>query len=360
MGLSLLAALALGACSSTGGDAQATELPEAVPTTAAVEVDTAGPDDEAITATGAEVIEFTPTCDAGPPLGPGPVTCERIGTDTYVTVASPVTKTGTLDGSMLVDATIVLSDTGVYRMSGEAVFEGTVAGCGTGTVELLIENEGNIAEGLTLNEQRTPQDGDTGTLGVQAHLSYSADGLVNTLTAGTYSCPQFDQDAADAMSAENELGEPVSAEPTEDGAVLEGSGSVSFVFSPTCDPGPPLTPGPRTCELSGTDVIIGLSNPGQRTGAMDGTQLYDGTMTLSTDGSFTTNGFVTFEGTVAGCGSGILTTYVETEGTLLDGQTMFTETWGHSETDTLRPSLVSFAAAESSAVSTSYTISYTC
>jgi hypothetical protein len=93
---------------------------------------------------------------------------------------------------------------------------------------------------------------------------------------------------------------------------------------------------------------------------MEGTQVFDGTMTLSQDGSFVTSGTVTFEGALAGCGTGIMTTFVETEGTLLDGQTVFFETWGVSETDTLRATLVSGAGVETSGTTSNYTITYTC
>ncbi len=355
----LLAAAFLGACGASSNETATPEPPtssEAPATTDVVDNTTTEVVEYA--ATGDETISFIPTCDAGPPLGPGPVTCERVGTDHLVTVANPITKTGTFEGTMLLEATIVLSDTGDYQMSGEALFEGTVAGCGTGTVAFMIENEGNIAQGLTLNSQQTATDGDTGTLGVQATLDYVTAGPVNTLSSGTYSCPQYDEALVvdDAGVAADETSDEVVA---EDG-VFEGSGTVTFIFSPTCDPGPPLSEGTRTCEQSGDDVVIGLLNPGQRTGAMDGTQEYEGTMTLSPDGSFVTSGTVTFEGTLAGCGTGTMTTSVETEGTLLDGQTVFRETWVADEVDTLRATLLSGAAVETSGSTSNYTITYTC
>ncbi len=356
----LTAVVLLGGCS--GGpdeatdDSGASDRDSTTSTALDVAVTTTRTETERYEATGNETISFEPTCDPGPPFGPGPVTCERVGTDTYITVANPITKTGTFDGTMLLEATIILSDSGDYRMSGDAVFEGTVAGCGTGTVKLLIENEGNIAEGLTLNRQHTPSDGDTGTLDVRSELDYVANGPVSTLSSGTYSCPQYDATQA-SNTGENP---PADSADVAEGTVREGSGTVSFVFSPTCDPGPPLTAGPMTCEQSGTDVIIGLRNPGQRTGAMEGTQVFDGTMTLSADGSFVTSGTVRFEGSIEGCGIGTLTTFVETEGSLLDGQTVFRETWVPNETDTLRATLLSGGAVETSGSTSNYTITYTC
>lgn len=114
------------------------------------------------------------------------------------------------------------------------------------------------------------------------------------------------------------------AAPASASRPMEVTGSETFFLTPTCDPGPPLNPGPAfepACRTADGNVFITVLNPAVKTGTFEGTQLFDGTITVFKNGDFVFHGFVTFTGTVEGCGEGTVVFVGEGSGNLVDGLT---------------------------------------
>ena len=80
---------------------------------------------------------------------------------------------------------------------------------------------------------------------------------------------------------------------------MEVHGTEAFSLVPTCDPTGSTEP---ACRTANGNVFITVLNPAVKTGTFEGTQLFDGTITLFSNGDFVFHGTVTFTGTVEGCG----------------------------------------------------------
>lgn len=104
---------------------------------------------------------------------------------------------------------------------------------------------------------------------------------------------------------------------------MEVTGFEDFVLTPTCDPGPPANPGPAfppPCRTADGNVFITVLNPAVKyDGTFEGTQVFDGTITVFKDGDFVFRGFVTFTGTVEGCGEGTVVFFGEGSGNVATG-----------------------------------------
>lgn len=111
-----------------------------------------------------------------------------------------------------------------------------------------------------------------------------------------------------AMAAPASAGKPMPVEGTE-----------TYFLTPTCDPGPPITPGPATCRTADGNIFLTVSNPGFRTGTFEGTQHFEGDITIFKNLDFVYTGTLTFEGTVDGCGEGTVVFFNEGAGNLLTG-----------------------------------------
>ena len=114
------------------------------------------------------------------------------------------------------------------------------------------------------------------------------------------------------------------AAPVWAGGPMPVYGTEAFTIVPTCDPGPPLNPGPSfepACKSAGGNVFITVLNPAVKTGTFEGTQLFEGTITVKPNLDFVFHGFVTFTGTVEGCGEGTVVFIGEGGGNFATGLT---------------------------------------
>ncbi len=140
---------------------------------------------------GPVVAAFTPLCDLGPPLGSREATCETDGEHWFQPVLNRVTFTGSFEGTATFVGTQIFSPDGFFEHSGMVYFEGTVQGCGEGTVILVNEGAGrNGSPALCYHRGYTPAGSDTGTLGVHADLEAVQSGLATFEMIGDYSCDE--------------------------------------------------------------------------------------------------------------------------------------------------------------------------
>lgn len=109
-----------------------------------------------------------------------------------------------------------------------------------------------------------------------------------------------------------------SASPAAAAKPMQVEGFETFVLTPTCDPSGSTEPACRTAD---GNVFITLLNPAVKTGTFTGTQLFEGTITLKPNGDFVFHGFVTFTGTVEGCGTGTVVFIGEGSGNFATGLT---------------------------------------
>jgi hypothetical protein len=79
------------------------------------------------------------------------------------------------------------------------------------------------------------------------------------------------------------------------------------------------------------NVFVTALNPGTKTGTFSGSQVGDFRLWIFKDGGFNFEGIITFTGTVAGCGTGIVVFRVEGTGFLLpDGTAVITRDHQHT------------------------------
>lgn len=137
--------------------------------------------------TGTETFVLSPTCNPGPAFGfPPPTTCRTAGPNVFMGLANPGSRTGTFTGTQFFDGKVNLKANGDFTYRGILTFEGTVAGCGEGTVVFFNQGAGNLATGLTSNHQVTLAG--RGTLGVHANLNLEPSGPDTNDIFGTYHC----------------------------------------------------------------------------------------------------------------------------------------------------------------------------
>jgi hypothetical protein len=117
-----------------------------------------------------------------------------------------------------------------------------------------------------------------------------------------------------AMASTLTLGTPASA-----AKPIAVTGSETFALTPTCDPGPPISPGPATCRTADGNIFLTVSNPGSRTGTFEGTQHFEGSITVFKNLDFVFTGILTYEGTVEGCGEGTVVFFNEGAGNFATG-----------------------------------------
>lgn len=103
----------------------------------------------------------------------------------------------------------------------------------------------------------------------------------------------------------------------------EAEGLEEYFLNPTCSS--VLIPNPElpACELSDGFETITLSNPGSRTGTFEGTQHFEGRMSVNVETlDFVGDGYLTFTGTVPSCTGdkvGKLVFYNEVAGNFVTG-----------------------------------------
>lgn len=102
---------------------------------------------------------------------------------------------------------------------------------------------------------------------------------------------------------------------------MEASGVETFQLTPTCSSVLGEIPGAPDCRTGNGNTFLTLLNPGAKSGTFEGTQLYEGHVTIFKNGDFTLRGFVTFTGTVEGCGEGTVVFWNEGSGNVATGLT---------------------------------------
>lgn len=108
------------------------------------------------------------------------------------------------------------------------------------------------------------------------------------------------------------------AAPASASKPMQVHGTEEFTIVPTCDPTGSTEPACRTAD---GNVFITVLNPAVKTGTFEGTQLFEGTITVKPNGNFVFHGFVTFTGTVEGCGEGTVVFIGEGAGNFATGLT---------------------------------------
>ena len=137
-------------------------------------------------ASGTETFVLTPTCNPGAAFGGvDPANCRTAGPNVFLGLANPGAREGTFEGTQFFDGKVNAKANGDFTFRGVLTFEGTVEGCGEGTVMFWNEGAGNFATGLTRNVQHTIAGG---TLKVHANLVLTATGPDTNSIAGTYHC----------------------------------------------------------------------------------------------------------------------------------------------------------------------------
>lgn len=136
---------------------------------------------------GTETFTLTPTCNPGAAFGGfDPADCRTAGPSVFLGLANPGFRDGTFEGTQFFDGRVNAKANGDFTFRGILTFEGTVEGCGTGTVVFFNEGAGNFATGLTRNHQITLSG--RGTLGVHANLNLVPSGENTNDIYGTYHC----------------------------------------------------------------------------------------------------------------------------------------------------------------------------
>lgn len=111
------------------------------------------------------------------------------------------------------------------------------------------------------------------------------------------------------------------ASPASAGRPMEATGVETFQLTPTCSSILGEIPGAPDCRTGNGNTFLTLLNPGTKSGTFEGSQLYEGHVTIFKNGDFTLRGFVTFTGTVEGCGDGTVVFWNEGSGNLATGLT---------------------------------------
>ena len=136
---------------------------------------------------GSETFTLSPTCNPGAAFGGAdPADCKTAGPNVFIGLANPGSREGTFEGKQFFDGKLNVKANGDFTFTGILTFEGTVEGCGTGTVVFFNEGAGNFATGLTRNHQVTLSG--KGTLKVHANLNLVPTGANTNDIFGTYHC----------------------------------------------------------------------------------------------------------------------------------------------------------------------------
>ncbi len=104
----------------------------------------------------------------------------------------------------------------------------------------------------------------------------------------------------------------VGAGPASAAKPQQVTGSETFSIMPTCGEEP-------ACKTAGGNLFLTVLNPAVKTGTFEGTQLFDGTITVFKSGDFVFRGTVVFTGTVDGCGEGTVVFKGEGRGNFATG-----------------------------------------
>jgi hypothetical protein len=143
--------------------------------------------DKPMEAYGEETFLLSPTCNPGAAFGGvDPADCRTAGPNVFLGLANPGSRTGTFTGEQFFDGKVNAKANGDFTFRGILTFEGTVEGCGEGTVVFFNEGSGNLATGLTRNHQVTLSG--KGTLKVHANLDLIPTGENTNAITGTYHC----------------------------------------------------------------------------------------------------------------------------------------------------------------------------
>lgn len=138
---------------------------------------------------GTETFVLTPGCNTpvfGPPQ-PGLPDCRTADGNVFFTLLNPGTKTGTFTGTQFFEGHGVLFKNLDFVYNGIITFEGTVEGCGTGTVVFYNEGKGNLATGLSRNVQHVLPGKSTVKVQAKLELVDDGNGFSNTIF-GSYHC----------------------------------------------------------------------------------------------------------------------------------------------------------------------------
>jgi hypothetical protein len=136
---------------------------------------------------GTETFFLTPTCNPGAAFGGvDPADCKTAGPNVFMGLANPGFRDGTFEGTQFFDGKVNAKANGDFTFRGILTFEGTVEGCGTGTVVFFNEGAGNFVTGLTRNHQVALSG--KGTLKVHANLDLIPSGANTNTITGTYHC----------------------------------------------------------------------------------------------------------------------------------------------------------------------------
>jgi hypothetical protein len=276
--------------------------PEPPEPTTPPEPEKVGETAEDLALTGIHNFEFTPQCNLKN-LIPDPdlAACETSGDLEYLPVLIPGTRTGTFDGTDFVAATIVVSPDGKYQFAGPGKFEGTVEGCGEGTVVYTMYGFGQFGTTVDYNEvvYMFPTESSMSAVAVSVAAEQTYSGPSGRQVSGTYRC--------------DETGELPDA--GVDPATAQEMYGPTFAASiPLCVLGSPLGSGEGTCETDGEHWFQSLRNRVQFTGSWEGIATFVGTSITSPDGFYEEAGMFLFEGTVQGCGEGTVILVNEASG----------------------------------------------
>lgn len=143
---------------------------------------------DAVEWTGPATFALGPTCAPARDLARDNV-CDFDENFSYMPLFNTLEFNGLFDGEARFIGTNILSARGLYEHSGIIVFDGTVDGCGSGTIVMSNEAAGSIANS-NFSHQRafTPTMFDAGTLAVEADGIATSTGMASTQMHGSYSC----------------------------------------------------------------------------------------------------------------------------------------------------------------------------
>jgi hypothetical protein len=111
------------------------------------------------------------------------------GGNTFLIAMNPGTVTGTFAGTALTAGTLKIFEDGSFNFAGRVTFEGTVAGCGEGTVVYQIEGAGYLLGGVVPVFTRQNMHTLVGQGTLPVHSNVDLLGIGTTLNySGTYHC----------------------------------------------------------------------------------------------------------------------------------------------------------------------------
>jgi hypothetical protein len=299
------------ATQNSSGEAEANvePLPTAPPESTTTQEPTTPPEPEEVAQasgdaalTGTHSFDFTPLCNLKIVIpDPNLKACETSGDLEYLPVLIPGTRTSTFDGTDFAVATIVVSPDGKYQFAGPGKFEGTVEGCGEGTVVYTMFGFGQFGTTVDYNEvvYTFPTESNMSTVAVSVAAEQTYSGPSGRQVSGTYGCDETDERPDAGV-------DPASAQ--------EMYGAIFAAHVPLCELGSPLGSGEGTCETNGEHWFQSLRNRVQFTGAWEGIATFVGTNITSPDGFYEEAGMFLFEGMVEGCGDGTVILVNEASG----------------------------------------------